>query len=127
MKLRRAGARQARPPDGARWDEGDPGTGLPVFGCLAHGVLLDWLGYEGSVVAHGHVPLLVFAKACDSLAERDGCPRPTADLPAFAEDVRHGWAVHAFASDPIDWRLHWDGIAADTPGAFPVTIYGTGW
>jgi hypothetical protein len=127
MKLRPARARRVRLPDGGGWDVADPRTGLPVFGHLAHGVLLDWLGAEGSIVAHGHVPLRVFAKACEALAERDGCPAPTADWIAFTEDVRRVWAVHAFASDPIDWRLHWDGVDAGTPGAFPVTIFGTGW
>jgi hypothetical protein len=127
MKLRLARARQAKLPDGARWDEGAPGRGLPVFGCLARGVSLDWLGGEGSVVAHGHIHVMRFAAACESLARRDGRAEPTADWMAFADEVRYGWAVHAFASTPEDWRIHWDGVTADTPGAFPVTIFGPGW
>ena len=126
MKRLLARVRPARPPDADSWDTGEPDTSLPVFGHLAHHVLLDWLGYEGSVVAHGHVPLMRFAAACDSLARRDGCPLPTANWTAFIEDVHHGYAVHAFGSTAEDWRLHWSDVTADTPGAFPVTIYGTG-
>jgi hypothetical protein len=108
MKRLLARVRPVRlPSDTDHWDTGEPDTSLPVFGHLAHHVLLDWLGHEGSVVAHGHVPLMRFAAA-------------------FIEDVHHGYAVHAFGSTAEDWRLHWSDVTADTPGAFPVTIYGTG-
>jgi hypothetical protein len=125
MKRLLARVRPVRPPEDA-WDTGDPDTALPVFSHQWHSVLLDWLGHEGSVVAHGHIALMEFAWACDSLAERDGRASPTADWMAFTEDVRYGYAVHAFASTPRNWRLHWSDVTADTPGAFPVTIFGTG-
>jgi hypothetical protein len=118
MRLRRCR------PEG--WDTGDPRTGPPVFSHRVHGVSLDWLGHEGSVVARGHIPLMRFAAACDSLARRDNRASPTADWMAFTADVRHGWAVHAWGSTPEDWRLHWSDVDASTPGAFPVTIFGTG-
>jgi hypothetical protein len=126
MRRLLARTRRVNPSD-AGWDEGDPGTGLPVFGHHAVRTDLDWLGYEGSIVAHGHVPLMRFAAACDSLAWRDGRDSPTAGWMAFAGDVRHGFAVHAFGSTPENWRIHWSDVTADTPGAFPVTIFGTGW
>ena len=126
MRLRRA-----RRPDVAAlppWDEGSPDIGLPVFSHQArNGVAVDWLGTEGSVVAHGHLTLLEFGVACNSLARRDGRQLPAPNIPAFIREVHHEYAVHAFASTARDWRLHWDGVDASTPGAFPVTIYGTGW
>ena len=126
MKRLLARVRPARLPDADSWDTGDPRTPPPVFRHHFHGVDLDWLGCEESVVAHGHVNVMLFAAACESLARRDDRAVPTADWMAFAEDVRYGWAVHAFGSTPQDWRIHWSDVTADKPGAFPVTIYGTG-
>jgi hypothetical protein len=118
--------RRVKLPDDS-WDTGDPDMKPPVFRYREHGVALDWLGHEGSIVAHGHVPHMRFAAACDALARHAGRVSPTADWMAFFGDVRHQYAVHAFASDPVNWRLHWGDVDASTPGAFPVTIYGTGW
>jgi hypothetical protein len=125
MKLPLVRTRRVKPPDNG-WDAGDPRTGLPVFRHHFHGMDLDWLGHEGSVIAHGHVPFLRFAAACDLLAWSEGRASPTFDWMAFIEDVRHGYAVHAFASTPQNWRIHWSDVDAGTPGAFPVTIVGTG-
>lgn len=126
MRLRRA-----RWPDVAAlppWDEGSPDIGLPVFSHQArNGVAVDWLGTEGSVVAHGHLAPLKFAVACNSLARQDGRSLPALDVLVFAGEMRHEYAVHAFASTAEDWRIHWDGVDPCTPGAFPVTIWGTGW
>lgn len=129
MRLPPVGVRQAKRPDDA-WDVGDPCTPLPVFGhrfrYRFRSIELDWLGHEGSVVAHGHVRLMPFAAACDSLARRDGATLPTRDWMAFTRDVSHRYAVHALGSSPENWRIHWSDVYSDTPGAFPVTIYGTG-
>jgi hypothetical protein len=108
------------------WAAGPADLGLPLFAHREFGVTLDWLGTEGSVVAHGHVNQFRLAWACYWLARQDDS-RDLYVTRNFFSEIRHLWAVHAFASTPEDWRLHWDGVAEGTPGAFPVTIYGPGW
>lgn len=39
------------------------------------------------------------------------------DTPAAVEDVEHVWVTF----DGGDERVTWDGVTADTPGAFPMT------
>jgi hypothetical protein len=128
MRLPLIRARRPKPvKDADHWDTGDPQMKPPVFRYREHGIAIDWLGHEGSVIAHGHIPLMLFAAATDALARRTGRASPTENWMAFLKDVRHQYARHAYASTPDNWRLHWGDVTAGTPGAFPVTIYGTGW
>lgn len=45
------------------------------------------------------------------------------DLPPRVEGVEHVWAVETgVRDDPPVWVINWQGVTAETPGAFPITL-----
>jgi hypothetical protein len=48
-----------------------------------------------------------------------------ADMPPLVERVEHVWAVESgrrHVDDGGQWVIDWQGVTADTPGAFPITV-----
>jgi hypothetical protein len=48
-----------------------------------------------------------------------------ADMPPLVERVEHVWAIESgrrHADDGGQWVIDWQGVTAETPGAFPITL-----
>lgn len=124
---------------------------LPKFFGHAYGVNLDWIGEDGEMVAHGHVEPRRFVAAANRwsresagfglLGDSSSWMRSTWTYAEFLQSVSHRWAVrlakcacpadkvayegcdeHDLEPEPDEWWLRCDGVTADTPGAFPVTL-----
>jgi hypothetical protein len=116
----------------------------------AYGVEVDWIGEDGGMVAYGHVEPRRFLAAANRWA-RESSGGGLREASTFNETyadalsgVRHAWAVRLPKCDcPADelgewgcrrdgdhdpepypemWALRIDGVTADTPGAFPITL-----
>ena len=102
---------------------------LPAFGHHAYGVDLTWVGEDGEIVAHGHVPPLRFIAAANHLARTEWGLTNIRDnehvlLSRVLADVRHGWAVddrEMATAEGCDWWVRWGDATEATPGAFPIT------
>lgn len=106
-------------------------SGLPEFDHRAYGVALSYVGEDGDIVAHGHVAPLRFIAAANHMARSAfGLVNLWDDrsetLAATLLAVEHRWAVTdpvAAAGNHCDWWIRYGkSVAAETPGAFPVTV-----
>ena len=100
---------------------------LPKFHHHAYGVDLDYIGEDGEIVAHGHVPLMRFVAAANHMARRVAglsnlWDDRTLRLADTASSVFYRWAVNRDGHDEYEWFIDCgDDITAETPGAFPIT------
>jgi hypothetical protein len=76
------------------------------------------LGEDGEYfAAWGHVDKATFAAEATAYARS---PEWGGDPTITAEDVRHRWVVAVHDEDGSG--LQWDGVTAETPGAFTVSV-----
>ncbi|SFK32220.1 hypothetical protein [Cellulomonas sp. KH9] len=69
------------------------------------------------VYTHGHVDPETFAAAVD---DYDREVAGWLDDPCDADGVDHMYAVTL--AGPPEWWMSWNGVTAETPGAFPITV-----
>lgn len=108
-------------------------VGLPVFPHHFYSVQVSEMGEDTDFVGHGHITPMRFIAACNRAARLNWGARSLIDsgdgsgtsvidsnYTELRSSVQHAWAVRR--PDPEAWSISWDGITADTPGAFPVTL-----
>lgn len=104
----------------------------PVFEHEAYGIraaALEDISLSDGIVASGHIDPRRFVAACSKVARDEwSCWLSDVTRPGTVyAAVRHVWAVYTDDSTAEDWRLAWDGVTAETPGAFPVTVLVPDW
>lgn len=101
----------------------------PDFAHCAYGVELTWLGEEGGMAARYHIPDLRFLAACNHLGRSIGLcnadDEPLSRVGEWLLNVKRVWALPVMP-EPCgegEWELTWDGVTAETPGAFAMTAW----
>jgi hypothetical protein len=73
------------------------------------------------VYAYGHVDKQAMADAVTAL-DHEACGQHQ-DCLTDIDDVRHTYAVTLTPADDLyGWWISWDGVEAETPGSFPITL-----